>query len=82
MKKHPLKHLLKLWPVLLALVLAAFTAMADVTLPADLTVIEAEAFLNDFQLTGTLRIPEGVTTIGARAFEGTGLTGLVIPDSV
>ena len=67
MKKHPLTHLLKLWPVLLALVLAAFTALADVTLPADLTVIEAEAFLNDFQLTGTLRIPEGVTSIGARA---------------
>lgn len=72
----------KFWPLLLVLVLAAFAALADVTLPADLTSIGAEAFLNDFQLTGTLVIPDGVTVIGPRAFEGTGLTGLSIPDSV
>lgn len=72
----------KLWPLLLVLVLGAFAALADMTLPAELTVIEAEAFLNDASLTGTLAIPDGVTVIGARAFEGTGLTGLSIPSSV
>lgn len=84
MKKNRLLSLLKLWPLLLALLLVTFTALADVTLPADLTVIEAEAFLNDFRLTGTLTIPDGVTVIGDRAFEGcTGLTGqLVIPYGV
>ena len=75
-------HILKLWPLLLALLLVALTALADVKLPPDLAVIDDEAFLNDASLTGTLRIPDGVTVIGARAFEGTGLTGLVIPDSV
>lgn len=81
MKKHS-PILMKFWPVLLALVLVALTALADVTLPAELTVIEAEAFLNDFNLTGTLHIPHGVTSIGRRAFEGTGITGLVIPETV
>lgn len=74
----------KCWPLLLALVLATFTALADASLPRDLTAIEAEAFRNDKTLTGQLVIPDGVTSIGARAFEGcTGLTGqLVIPDGV
>lgn len=81
MKKH-FTPLMKFWPVLLALLLAGLTALADVSLPADLTVIEAEAFLNDFNLTGTLSIPRGVTSIGRSAFEGTGITGLVIPETV
>lgn len=75
MKKNRLLSLLKLWPLLLALLLVGLTALADVTLPANLTAIEAEAFLNDTSLTGKLTIPEGTGTIGARAFEGcTGLT--------
>lgn len=84
MKKNRLLSLLRCWPLLLALVLVSLTALADVSLPADLTVIEAEAFLNDFKLFGKLTIPEGVTIIGDRAFDGcTGLTGeLVIPDGV
>ncbi|MGN0793701.1 MAG: leucine-rich repeat protein [Aristaeellaceae bacterium] len=84
MKKNLLRIMKLCWPLVLALLLAGLTALADVTLPNDLTVIEAEAFLNDFSLTGTLVIPEGVTAIGDRAFEGcTGLTGqLVIPGSV
>ena len=81
MKKHT-PTLMKFWPVLLALLLVCLTALADMTLPADLTVIEAEAFLNDAGLTGTLVIPDGVTSIGRSAFEGTGVTGLVIPASV
>ena len=75
MKKNRLPSLLKLWPLLLALLLVGLTALADVTLPANLTVIEAEAFLNDTSLNGTLTLQEGVTEIGERAFEGcTGLT--------
>lgn len=81
MKKNT-PTLMKFWPVLLALLLVCLTALADMTLPADLTVIEAEAFLNDAGLTGTLVIPDGVTSIGRSAFEGTGVTGLVIPASV
>lgn len=81
MKKY---RLLKCWPLLLALLLAGITALADVTIPSEVTVIEAKAFLNDKSLTGTLDLPDTVTIIGDRAFEGcTGLTGqLIIPASV
>lgn len=84
MKKNRLLSLLKLWPLLLALLLISLTALADVSLPAGLTTIEAEAFLNDTSLTGTLTIQDGVTAIGNRAFEGcTGLTGTpVFPASL
>lgn len=83
--KHSIsKALRKLWPILLALLLIGFTALADVRLPEQLTVIEAEAFLNNTQLTGPLVIPPSVRIIGPRAFEGCiGLTGtLVIPEGV
>jgi len=81
MKKY---RLLKCWPLLLALLLVSITALADVTIPAEVTVIEARAFLNDKSLTGKLDLPDTVTTIGDQAFEGcTGLTGqLFIPVSV
>lgn len=84
MKKLPIRRILTVLPIIIALLLAAFTAMADVTLPSRLTVIPAEAFRGDARLTGTLTIPAGVTIIGERAFEGcTGLTGtLVIPQGV
>lgn len=84
MKKHRLLKISKFWPLALAVLLLSVTALADVKLPAEMTVIGDEAFLNDFSLTGTLTIPEGTTVIGARAFEGcTGLTGtLTIPPSV
>lgn len=84
MKKTPLLSLLRFWPLMLALLLVTFTALADATLPDDLTVIEAEAFRGDTSLTGTLTLPDGVQRIGDRAFEGcTGLTGqLVIPYGV
>ena len=84
MKRPNFKFLRKLWPILLALLLAGFTALADVRLPEQLTVIEAEAFLNNTHLTGPLVIPPSVRVIGPRAFEGCiGLTGaLVIPEGV
>ena len=84
MKKSMLKRMLKCWPLALALLLLGLTALADATMPADLTVIEAEAFRGDTSLTGALVLPENVAVIGARAFEGcTGLTGqLVLPSTL
>ncbi|MBQ7848412.1 MAG: leucine-rich repeat domain-containing protein [Clostridia bacterium] len=84
MKKSMLKRMLKCWPIALALLLLSLTALADAALPAELTVIRAEAFRGDTSLTGALTLPEGLTVIGARAFEGcTGLTGqLVLPSTV
>ncbi|MBQ8201305.1 MAG: leucine-rich repeat protein [Clostridia bacterium] len=67
----------------ITLLLMPAAASADVLLPSEMTVIEAQAFINDTSLGGKLTIPEGVTTIGAEAFAGcTGLTEVVIPDSV
>jgi len=48
-------------------------------LPADLTVIEAEAFSGNVQITH-VTIPDGVTAIGARAFAGcTNLVSVSLP---
>lgn len=86
MKHSGLTNKLRLWPFLLALVLIlSCTAFANaLTFPSGLTRIEAEAFMNDASLTGTLDLPRSVTYIGDRAFDGcTGLTGeLVLPDGV
>ncbi|MBQ2954485.1 MAG: leucine-rich repeat protein [Clostridia bacterium] len=69
--------------VLLVLAMFAIPAQADVTLPDNLTVIEAQAFMNDKSLTGALIIPEGVTEIGAQAFKGcTGLTSVTFPSTL
>lgn len=58
-------------------------AAADVQLPASLVVVEEEAFMDAFYLSGHLDIPEGVTTIEARAFSGcTRLTSVSIPSTV
>ena len=80
-----MKHkALKFWPLLLALLLVAVTALAEISFPNALTTIGEEAFYNDKSLTGTLDLPDNVKVIGARAFEGcTGLTGkLIIPHGV
>ena len=86
MKHSSLLKKLRLWPFLLALVLIlSCTAFAyALTFPSGLTRIEAEAFMNDVSLTGTLDLPQGVTYIGDRAFDGcTGLTGeLTLPDGL
>lgn len=51
-------------------------------LPANTTVIEAEAFKGDTSLTA-VSLPDGVTTIGANAFGGcTALEAVSIPESV
>ena len=59
-----------------------FPASADtVRLPKQLKTIEAEAFFGDKSITEAV-IPDGVKTIGARAFAGSGLKRIEIPDSV
>lgn len=51
------------------------------TIPADVTVIEEEAFLNCAEVTEVV-LPESLLRIEASAFAGTGLTEISIPDSV
>lgn len=74
---------LRLMLMVLAMLALSSAASADVKLPASLTEIESQAFMNASWLTGTCTIPEGTTTIGAQAFSGcSGITSLIIPQSV
>ena len=50
----------------------------DVVIPADVVEISYYAFSNCTGLTA-VTIPEGITKIGAYAFQGTGLVSLTIP---
>lgn len=71
--------------LLLALVMLALTgtASADVWLPASLTEIESQAFMNAAWLSGSCVIPEGAKSIGAQAFYNcSGITSLTIPETV
>lgn len=52
-----------------------------VTLPAGITVIEAEAFADDASLTSVV-IPEGAERIESEAFAGSGVTRAVLPASL
>ena len=69
---------------MLLLVLAVTgVASADVWLPASLTEIESQAFMNSAWLSGACNIPAGTRSIGSQAFYGcSGITSLTIPDSV
>lgn len=66
------------WLLALLLVLCLSTAMAE--LPEQLTAIEESAFEGDAALKGVLYLPEMVETVGARAFAGTSIHGLVVPE--
>ncbi len=69
------------WLILL-MMLVSFTAVADITLPRDTSVIEEEAFMGDTSLT-SLVLPSGTLQIDDRAFKDcTGLTEIYIPSSV
>lgn len=53
------------------------------TLPAEYTSVGAQAYAHNASLDGKeLVIPEGVKEIGFAAFQGTGITKVVIPSSV
>lgn len=74
---------LRLLLMVLAMLALVSVACADVRLPASLTEIESQAFMNASWLSGVCTIPDGTTTIGAQAFSGcSGITALVIPDSL
>lgn len=69
--------------LLVAALLTAVPAQADVLLPSGMTEIEDNAFELDTSLSGHLEIPYGTTRIGDYAFGFcTGLTSVTIPDTV
>lgn len=51
-------------------------------LPVLLKRIEAEAYIDCVNLTGTIICPEGMISIGEAAFKDSGITGILLPDSV
>ncbi len=57
------------------------SSLTKVNIPATVTSIEESAFENDTALT-SISIPDSVNTIGYRAFAGSGLLSVTIPDSV
>ena len=66
---------------LLCLVCAAALGAGTVTLPAGLEEVEEEAFAGDTALTEVV-VPEGVTSIGSRAFAETGLETITLPSTL
>ena len=57
-------------------------ALAEtLTLPADLTAVEDQAFFGDESLE-TVVLPERLETIGSKAFAGSGVTAVNLPDSM
>ena len=69
----------KLLILLLAMLTFALSAYAEFSLPAALTAIDDSAFEGDSALKGRVTLPDKVTTVGSRAFAGTGLHALVLP---
>jgi len=51
------------------------------TLPADLMMVEAEAFMGDASLK-TVVLPDGLQTIQTKAFAGSGVTDVNLPDTL
>lgn len=51
-------------------------------LPAALTVLDDEAFLNASSMTGMLVCPDTMTSIGASAFSGSGFQAVLVPAGV
>ena len=65
---------------MLYLMIASASA-ASLTLPTSLQVIEEEAFYGDTSLDEVL-LPEGVETIGERAFADSSITSIYLPSSI
>ena len=57
------------------------TSLVLTKLPAALTSIGQSAFKNTTSITGTLTIPDGVTSIGSYAFQGCGISAAIVPDN-
>lgn len=53
----------------------------SVYFPKNLTVIEAEAYMDTLEMTGAYICPESLVSIGARAFSGSGISGIYIPEN-
>ena len=56
--------------------------LADVRLPANLAAIPDKLFKDCRASLRAVAIPESVTSVGAHAFAGTGLTAVILPDAV
>ena len=68
--------------VALGIIMLFHTSIAEtLTLPADLTAVEDEAFFGDESLE-TVVLPEHIKTIGSKAFAGSGVTAVNLPDSL
>lgn len=65
--------------ILAVLLMLSACASAAVSLPDDLTEIEASAFEDAAGLSGRVVLPDAVKTVGARAFANTSLHALVVP---
>ena len=76
--KH-LKTMLSL--ILLILFIPCCASASTLQLPADLTTIEAEAFMNSTSL-NRVEIPEGTLQIGERAFAGSSAKKITLPKSL
>ncbi len=76
----------RIWMLLMCLVLgigcaAASAETAAAALPEKTTAVGAEAFMNDLSLE-ELALPEGILSIGDRAFAGSGLRDIILPASL
>lgn len=70
--------------LLLSLVLTALTlccAQAELLLPGALRRVEAEAFAGDASVSGVIRLPNRVQSVGDSAFADTGVFGLWLPSA-
>ncbi len=72
------------WLLFLLILSLCTAADADTefSLPTDTVIIQAGAFENTSLADADVRLPEGLTTIESRAFAGTGLKEVYIPQSV
>ena len=77
-------HMKRAISLLLSLIIAlspVCTAFADFSVPAALTVIESEAF-RDMPISGSVALPDGVKSIGDRAFANTNVFSMAMPEGL
>ena len=82
--KGNLRRLLAIFLVLMLLsadICAIAEAVATLTLPSALKIIEEEAFAGNTSIEKVI-VPDGTTEIRSRAFADSSMTELVLPDSL